>query len=272
MSGPTKPRLGVATEYPRHYSPELLVAIPRAEGRGGQALEQPLYGVDIWTAYELSWLEPSGKPRVAIAEMVVPADSRHIVESKSLKLYLNSLNREVFADTNQLAATLERDLSRAFGGKVRVTLYTLAEYGEKGIGVPEGESLDELAVSCDRYTPDPQLLAVADESPVSERLYTDLFKTNCPVTGQPDWATVLIDYRGPAMDRTGLLRYLVSFRDHQDFHENCVERLFADILARCRPASLTVSARYTRRGGLDINPWRSTEPDAAPRWRRLARQ
>lgn len=272
MAGSEKPRLGAATRYPRQYDPQLLVSIAREQGR---AVLSPSalapYGVDLWTAYELSWLDPAGKPRVAVGEFTVASDSDAIVESKSLKLYLNSLNQTVFDSQASLVATLEKDLGRAFGGPLEISLWPPDDYGRKGLALPPGICLDELAVTCEHYRPEPSLLSMDCGRVVEETLHSHLFKTNCPVTGQPDWATVIIAYKGPALDRAGLLRYLVSFRGHQGFHENAIEQLFADILERCQPVSLSIHGRYTRRGGLDINPYRSSEP-GAPSWRRLARQ
>lgn len=267
-----KPRLGGPTEYPTHYDPALLVAIPRRGAGAKLDIALPMHGVDLWTAYELSWFDPKGKPCVAVAEFTIACDSEAIVESKSLKLYLNSLNQEVFSSREDLIAIIRRDLSAAFGGNTGVNLFSLEAYGNKGMTDFEGVCLDGQDVACDRYHPDSSLLdADTGKALVCESLYSHLLKTNCPVTGQPDWASVQIIYRGHPMNRQGLLKYLVSFREHQDFHEHCVERIFCDILHRCRPQSLSVHARYTRRGGLDINPFRSTEP-ALPGFCRISRQ
>ena len=265
----SKPQLGAPTEYPDRYAPELLVAIPRAEGRaalGGITF----HGVDIWTAYELSWLDPRGKPQVAIAEFVVPCESPNIVESKSFKLYLNSFNQERIVSAEALAATLEKDLSAAFGAPLDIALLSLDDYAARGIGVFDGTCLDGLDIDCAAFEPQVASLA-SGEGLVAESLHSHLLKTNCPVTGQPDWASVRIRYRGAPIDRAGLLRYLVSFRQHQDFHEHCVERIYTDILRHCAPQALEVYARYTRRGGLDINPFRASAP-GRPEWTRLARQ
>ncbi|MDY0069862.1 MAG: NADPH-dependent 7-cyano-7-deazaguanine reductase QueF [Porticoccaceae bacterium] len=264
-----KPQLGAPTEYPDRYAPELLVAIPRAEGRaalGGVAF----HGVDIWTAYELSWLDPRGKPQVAIGEFTVPCESPNIVESKSFKLYLNSFNQERIASSETLAATLGKDLGAAFGATLDIALHSLDGYAARGIGVFDGICLDGLDIDCADFEPQVACLATG-EGQVAESLYSHLLKTNCPVTGQPDWASVRIRYRGAPIDRGGLLRYLVSFRQHQDFHEHCVERIYSDILHHCAPEALEVYARYTRRGGLDINPFRASAP-GRPDWTRLARQ
>lgn len=253
-----KPQLGAATHYPDHYDPELLVPIPRAAGRALLG-EVAFHGVDVWTAYEVSWLNGSGRPCVAIAEFVVPCASPNIVESKSFKLYLNSFNQERLPSREQLRTTIKTDLGRAFGAEVDVTLYTLDAYAQQGLWRPEGECLDEIDVMCNNFVPAPELLAVK-ETVVEEALYSHLLKSNCPVTNQPDWATLIVRYRGPAIDREGLLRYIVSFRQHQGFHEHCVERIFHDVMTRCAPEWLEVHARYTRRGGLDINPSRGSRP------------
>jgi 7-cyano-7-deazaguanine reductase len=266
-----KPRLGAPTDYPEAYDPGLLVSIPRAEGRGHLHLDRPIHGVDIWTGYELSWLNSRGKPRVAMAEFLVSCDSVSIVESKSFKLYLNSLNQHAFASDDAVIDCLRGDLSSAFGGTVEVHLIELGAPELLGITAWRGHCLDGQDVECKCYTPDASLLAVTGNTVHNEILYSHLLKTNCPVTGQPDWASVQIGYSGPAIDRAGLLQYLVSYRQHQDFHENCVETIFCDILRRCKPDNLWVYARYTRRGGLDINPFRSTRVER-PEGCRIVRQ
>ncbi len=268
--------LGTTVPYPQRYAPELLHPIARAPGRALLELQDaalPFAGVDLWTAYELSWLDVRGKPQVAIGELAIPCASPNLIESKSLKLYLNSLNQEAFADAAAVAAVLRRDLGAACGAPVAVELYRLDDYGARGIATFGGECLDDLPVTCRAYRPAPELLKADRQhaGTVTEALYSHLFKSNCPVTGQPDWASVQIRYTGPAIDRAGLLAYLVSFREHQDFHEHCVERIFVDIRRHCAPTALTVTARYTRRGGLDINPLRSTGAQPCA-WLRLARQ
>ena len=266
-----KPLLGAPTEYPQRYAPELLVAIPRAGGREGLGAVC-FNGVDIWTAYELSWLDARGKPRVAIGEFTVPCDSPAIVESKSFKLYLNSFNQERLAGEDDLVDTLRRDLGAALGALPDIELFTVDGYAARGIQRFEGVCIDELDIDCVTFEPRTDYLATAPGSArESESLYSHLLKTNCPVTGQPDWASIAIRYRGATIDREGLLRYLVSFRQHQDFHEHCVERIFSDILRCCNPEELDVYARYTRRGGLDINPFRSTRA-RRPAMVRTARQ
>lgn len=255
-----KPQLGVETQYPEHYDPELLVSISRAEGRAVLAIPATMYGVDIWTGYELSWLTPQGKPRVAIAEFQITCDSPYIVESKSFKLYLNSLNQCRIASEHALLDLMRKDLSRGFGADVAIQLFTLDEFAARGVTRLPGDCLDDLDILCEEYAANPELLSADSADCVAESLYSHLLKTNCPVTGQPDWASISVQYRGAKINRERLLQYLVSFRQHQDFHENCVETIFCDLLSRCRPEELTVYARYTRRGGLDINPCRSTHP------------
>lgn len=266
--------LGQPTDYISTYTPELLYPIARSESRANLGLnggELPFFGVDVWTGYEISWLDESGKPAVALAEFRVPCESDYIVESKSFKLYLNSFNQTRFPGSQRVRELLAADLSRAAGSPVTVTLIPLAEREPAILGHPRGECIDALPVAIEHYHPQSTLLTVRTDQ-VEETLYSDLLKTNCPVTGQPDWASVQIGYRGRALNREGLLAYIVSFREHQDFHEHCVERIFLDILARCQPDHLSVYARYTRRGGLDINPFRSTDPRALPEPVRLLRQ
>jgi 7-cyano-7-deazaguanine reductase len=262
MSSPDLP-LGRHVDYPREYDPGLLFPIERALGRaelGIAADALPFIGHDRWHAYELSWLDARGKPQVATATIEVPARSPQLVESKSLKLYLNSFNAARFEDAETVRARIAGDLTQAAGAQVSVA------FGLPPIETADaGVSIDGLDVEIDCYgPPDARLIALAGEAdPVTESLHSALLKSNCPVTGQPDWARVLIDYRGPRLDHAALLRYLVSFRDHCGFHEQCVEQIFRDLMQRARPQALSVQARYTRRGGLDINPWRAT-----PGWRR----
>jgi 7-cyano-7-deazaguanine reductase len=254
--------LGKTVDYADHYDASRLFPIPRAAKRSELGIEAPLpfAGVDIWNAWELSWLDPRGKPNVAIAEIRVPADSPCIIESKSFKLYLNGFNQERLDSREALRERIAADLSQAAGAAVSVRLKSLEEAAAEPLAEPPGFCIDTLDLDVDCYgPPQPEFLVTSDEV-VDELLVSRLLKSNCPVTGQPDWATVQISYRGPRIDREGLLRYLVSFRRHDDFHEQCVERIFIDLSRRCAPERLTVQARYTRRGGLDINPWRSTLP------------
>ncbi|MCX7891609.1 MAG: NADPH-dependent 7-cyano-7-deazaguanine reductase QueF [Burkholderiales bacterium] len=270
MASPEAP-LGREVPCPERYDPTLLFPIARDEGRARLALAGalPFTGVDVWNAYELSWLGPKGKPEVALATVSVPCESPAIVESKSFKLYLNAFSQTVFADAAAVRAAIARDVGAACGAPVSVVLASAAAPLEAR--PLEGESLDAVDVAIADYLPNPALLAARGEA-VEETLVSDLLKSNCPVTGQPDWASVQVRYRGPRIDRAGLLAYVVSFRGHADFHEHCVERIFVDIAARCRPERLSVYARYTRRGGLDINPFRTNWEPAAPPNVRTPRQ
>jgi 7-cyano-7-deazaguanine reductase len=270
--------LGHATSYADEYDPRLLFPVDRAPLREelGFGAAWPFHGVDLWNAYELSWLLPAGKPQVAIATFAVPASSPRIVESKSVKLYLTAFNQSRFASAAAVTDTLARDLTAATGAPVGVTLTAPDGFGALPHAEPEGECLDALPVACERHLPDPDALqlapAVVAGPLVAETLFTRLFRSVCPVTGQPDYASVSIRYRGRAIERAGLLRYLVSFRRHPGFHEHCVERIFADVWRRCQPETLAVGARFTRRGGVDINPWRSSREEPPPANRRTARQ
>ncbi len=265
--------LGRTTRYPQRFDPGLLHPIERAVGRVASApVEARLFGADLWVAYELSWLSPSGVPQVAVAEFDVPCTSPRLIESKSLKLYLNSCNQTVFAGPEAVRGQLAADLSAAAGAPVIVRLYRLADYGRRGLSAPTGACIDAAEIEAPPQTPCPARLGVRPGPVVSETLYTDLLKTNCPVTGQPDWATLVVDYRGTPIDRAGLLGYVVSLRQHSDFHEHCVERIFADLWQHVRPERLLVLARYTRRGGIEINPWRSSAPGISPPVGRLPRQ
>jgi 7-cyano-7-deazaguanine reductase len=253
-------QLGKTVDYTDTFDATRLFPIPRAAKRGELGIGTPLpfSGVDIWNGWELSWLNARGKPQVGVAEFRVPADSPCIIESKSFKLYLNGYNQERLDSAESLHARLVADLSAAAGAAVGVRLKSLDEAAAEPMAELPGFCIDSLDIDIDHYGPPrPEFLSAGDEV-VDELLVSRLLKSNCPVTGQPDWASVQLSYRGPQIDREGLLRYLVSFRRHDDFHEQCVERIFMDISRRCAPERLTVCARYTRRGGLDINPWRST--------------
>ncbi|AYH45405.1 NADPH-dependent 7-cyano-7-deazaguanine reductase QueF [Azoarcus sp. DN11] len=260
--------LGKPADYCDTYAPGLLFPISRQIKRDEIGIvpgRLPFVGEDLWNAYELSWLNPRGKPIVALATFRVPADSPRLIESKSLKLYLNSCNQTRFESVDVVQATFERDLSVAAGAPVAVAIQPLGSGPVRVMAPPPGESLDELDIDIDTYQPCPDFLsAAAGGAEVCETLHSHLLKSNCLVTGQPDWGCIVVRYAGPAIDRAGLLRYIVSFRKHNEFHEQCVERVFCDILQRCRPRELVVWARYTRRGGLDINPFRSTGGFAPP--------
>jgi len=265
--------LGHATTYADAYDAALLFPVDRAPQREelGLGTGLPFRGFDVWNAYELSWLDPAGKPQVAIATFSVPAASPRIVESKSVKLYLTAFNLSRFADAAAVGAAMARDLSGAAGAPVDVALVRPHEFSALPYGELQGEDLDVLPVTFDGSGPDASLLVAA--GPTAEQtLCTRLFRSLCPVTGQPDYASVQIHQRGNRLDPAGLLRYLVSYRSHPGFHEHCVERIFADIWTRCRPQALTVYARFTRRGGVDINPWRTSDDSAPPPNRRTARQ
>ncbi|MGH8419472.1 MAG: NADPH-dependent 7-cyano-7-deazaguanine reductase QueF [Pseudomonas sp.] len=255
--------LGKSSEYIATYTPSLLFPIPRAAKwaeLGLTAETLPYRGVDFWNCYELSWLLPSGKPVVAIGEFSIPADSPNIIESKSFKLYLNSLNQTPFASKAELVATLEKDLSAAAGRPVGVRIRSLKDIEAEGIVPVPGVCVDDLDLSISSYDrPQPELLRCDDSRVVDEALHSHLLKSNCPVTSQPDWGSVAVEYRGAALDHESFLAYIVSFRQHSDFHEQCVERIFMDLQRLLKPEKLTVYARYVRRGGLDINPYRSTE-------------
>ena len=267
--------LGKSSDYVATYSPHLLFPIPRAPKwaeLGLTAETLPYQGVDLWNCYELSWLLPSGKPVVAIGEFEIPADSPSIIESKSFKLYLNSLNQSVFESREALAEVMSSDLSAAAGKPVKVRLRTLDEVAAEGVATLPGRCVDDLDVTIEHYDhPQPGLLACDAGHMVEESLHSHLLKSNCPVTGQPDWGSVVVEYRGAALQAESLLAYLVSFRQHADFHEQCVERIFLDLQRLLQPEKLTVYARYLRRGGLDINPYRSTEAMVVDN-RRLVRQ
>ncbi|MEO9334286.1 NADPH-dependent 7-cyano-7-deazaguanine reductase QueF [Ectopseudomonas guguanensis] len=267
--------LGKSSQYIAEYSPELLFPISRTTKwaeLGLDGADLPYRGVDYWNCYELSWLLPSGKPVVAIGEFAIPADSPNIIESKSFKLYLNSLNQTAFASWDEVQATLARDLSAVAGKPVAVRLRSLAEVAGEGVATLPGQCIDELEISVTQYAhPQPELLRCDASRVVEESLHSHLLKSNCPVTGQPDWGSLVVEYRGAALHHASLLAYLVSFRQHADFHEQCVERIFLDLQRLLQPQTLTVYARYVRRGGLDINPYRSTEAITADNTR-LARQ
>ncbi len=267
-SDPAASPLGKPVAYAEHYAPELLFPISRQGKRdeiGIAPAALPFIGEDLWNAYELSWLNPRGKPVVALASFRVPADSPNLIESKSLKLYLNAFNQTKVASVADLGKTLARDLSNAAGAQVAVQVEPLGTRPERSIGYPEGVLLDTLDIDIDRYTPDPGVLTADHSQPeVGETLYSHLLKSNCLVTGQPDWGMLVVRYYGAPIDREGLLRYIVSFRQHNEFHEQCVERVFMDVLRQCQPTALSVWARYTRRGGLDINPYRRTPGLPAP--------
>lgn len=261
--------LGRQADYSPRYDPDQLCPIPRSLGRTAAGIDETppfAHGQDIWNIYELSWLDASGKPQTAMAEVRVPWDSPFLIESKSLKLYCNSFNMTALESADELRETMTRDLSRAAGSDVAVRVVLPQSFARIALAEPEGICIDDQDICGFSYQPDPALLATAPET-ARETLFTRLFRSCCPVTNQPDWATVAIAYDGPRILRDALLRYLVSYREHQGFHEACVERIHADISRRCGARELEVTARFTRRGGLDINPVRSTRPGPWPNLR-----
>lgn len=267
--------LGRNTGYAETYDPTLLRPVLRRIKREeiGIEGELPFTGFDIWNAYELSWLNSRGKPVVAMGEFRFPCESANLIESKSFKLYLNSFNQTCFENLIQVQRILAEDLGRIAGSAVSVRLDGAADFGRQRLYSLPGESIDDLDIEISSYDFDPALLdgAADPATVVNETVHSHLLKSNCLITGQPDWGSILIRYEGPRIDRASLLRYLVSFRRHNEFHEQCVERVFVDLLRACRPDRLTVHARYTRRGGLDINPFRSNFEQEIPNLR-LARQ
>lgn len=266
--------LGKTVEYSTQYDPSKLFPIPRKNKRDeiGIAGTLPFYGFDLWNHYEVSWLNEKGKPVVAIAEIIYSCETPNIVESKSLKLYFNSFNNTKIKDEATLQKIIVKDISERVGGDVTVKIIPLNHY-KNGIYFAEmqGTLLDELDVTCNEYTVDTAYLKTENET-VEEILFSNLLKSNCLVTNQPDWATVQIAYKGKKINHESLLQYLVSFRNHNEFHEQCIERIFVDIMKHCKPTELTVYGRYTRRGGLDINPYRSTHKNFPIQNDRLCRQ
>lgn len=251
--------LGQTTPYCSQYDPSLLFPIPRQEKRDELGIESnslPFNGLDIWTAFEISWLNSKGKPVVRIAEFAFQASSPNLIESKSFKLYLNSFNGTRFDSEQDVIERMEKDLSEACG-EVVVVDFKKMEGHELLFGELPGNNLDDLDIEIDNYQVDSSLLVTSDEEVDEETINSHLLKSNCLVTSQPDWGSVVIRYSGNKIDEESLLRYIISFREHNEFHEQCVERIFNDIMKVCRPVKLTVYARYVRRGGLDINPYRS---------------
>ncbi len=266
--------LGKHTDYVSQYDKSLLFPIARTENRARLGITAnaalPFTGVDIWTGYEVSWLNTKGKPEVAIVEFVIPAEAPNIVESKSFKLYLNSFNQTKVESREKLQAMLQDDLSEGFGASIKVNLFAVDDFPVQP--QPAAVLIDELDVTCEVYQPDAELLRVNQDVNDKGVLCSNLLKSNCPVTGQPDWATVWVKYKGSQIDQASLLQYIVSFREHSDFHEHCVERIYCDLLAKGQFEELMVTARYTRRGGLDINPVRSLKPLSESPIGRTARQ
>lgn len=257
--------LGRHTPVVQEYAPHLLYAIPRVTARLELGLHEPLpfYGVDLWHAYEMSWLDQDGKPTAWVGRFGVPATSPNLVESKSFKLYLNSLNSTRFPSDEAARETIISDISGASGAAVSLELFPVGAAALAGARL-SGTCLDGLSVKPWSGEPTAVQLHIAPERTVEEVVFSHLLRSLCPVTGQPDWATVWLHYRGAAIERSSLLQYIIAYREHQEFHEQCVERMFRDIALRCAPEFLHIQAFYTRRGGLDINPFRSTDVNASP--------
>jgi 7-cyano-7-deazaguanine reductase len=256
--------LGKKSDYKSEYDPSLIYPISRAHNREKLTIPKnkvnndlPFFGIDIWTGFEISWLNQKGKPQVFIAEFLIPAESKNIVESKSFKLYLNSFNQTKYDSKLNAHKAMVKDLSEGFGADIEIKLFDVMDYPLNHANV--GDNIDHLDVEVNDYKPNASLLAVSDQL-IEETLNSHLLKSNCPVTNQPDWGTLVIDYTGSKINQQALLKYIISYRDHDDFHEHCTEQIFCDLLSAGDFQSLTVSARYTRRGGLDINPTRSLSP------------
>ena len=267
--------LGEKTEYPQHYDPSILYPIPRWPARSLLDIDKKIrmYGIDHWRAYEVSWLDETGKPVVRLGEFFFNAESENLVESKSLKLYLNSFNAEKFDKQVHIEEKIIADLSALTVSEVKVILHPLNAILNPDFSDRAGRSIDKNQISAEIGDPDESLLRVTEDMAFDEELYSDLFRSNCPVTGQPDWASFHIEYTGPKIDEASLLSYLCSFRNHQGYHEECGERIFRDISLVCRPTNLTLSLNFLRRGGIDINVYRSTEVMTSDRVHsRLARQ
>jgi 7-cyano-7-deazaguanine reductase len=291
MNSPEQSTLGKPTPYVDRYDPSLLYPLSRQTKRDelgllktqDQPLTLPFMGADLWSVYELSWLNPKGKPQIALLRLVIPCETPFIVESKSMKLYFNSFSQSKYESAEAVKQIIGEDLSRCVWhgvearqekpSPVGVELIKTQDFHLQAFHELQGEDLDRLDIECNVYQPSPQLLtANFNAAPVTEALCSQLLKSNCLVTGQPDWGSIRIAYTGPQIDQAALLAYLVSFREHNEFHEQCVERIFMDVWKHCRPTKLSVYARYTRRGGLDINPFRTSHPQALPNLSRTARQ
>ena len=261
--------LGRKTDYTSTYTPSLLCPIPRWDSRETlewDGADMPFKGVDLWNCHELTWLDTKGKPLTAVVGIEVPYNTKNIVESKSLKLYLGSFAQTQVKSRQEVQRMIENDLSNCLGGPAMVSLHDTAGTGASFNDLP-GELLDNLDIECTVYEPDATLLRLNDKLPVKGVVHSHLLYSNCPVTGQPDYASVMIRWNGAAIDARSLLRYIVSFRRHKGFHEQIVEQMFVDILRTCEPQGLTVYARFTRRGGIDINPFRSNMEEPMPNLR-----
>jgi 7-cyano-7-deazaguanine reductase len=279
---PTELLLGKTVSYPSRYDASLLFTLKRFEARQALGMTEnaplPFCGWDLWNAYELSWLNNRGLPKIALLRLKIPCNSPNIIESKSFKLYLNSFNQTRFDSMHEVFDCLRVDLAQALGADIDLELVGPDQFDNEGITEPQGINLDKLDIEISNYAPDEKLLkleypaGVETKASVTEKVFSRLMKSNCPVTDQPDWACVTIEYSGQAISHTSLLAYIVSYRLHNGFHEHCVEKIFHDIMTQCKPTALSVYARYTRRGGLDINPWRATAGMREPILSRSARQ
>lgn len=258
----TENPLGSQSQHPRKYQPDVLYPIPRWASRSLLDIDKKvlMYGLDHWQAYELSWLNGQGKPQVALGEFFFNSESENIVESKSLKLYLNSLNQERYQDAEAVRALIEQDLSAVSKSEVKVIINSLDEIDDDVLAGRAGRSIDHHEISLATNQADPELLRTGEGNADDELLFSDLFRSNCPVTGQPDWASIEVRYTGRKIDEASLLSYLVSYREHQGYHEECAERIFRDLMLRCQPTELRIGMNFLRRGGLDINVYRSTAP------------
>lgn len=275
MLNETQSTLGQKTAYEELYNPNLLFPIARSRNRQTIGINEklPFMGVDIWNAYELSWLNPRGKPEIALGQFIIPADSPMLVESKSFKLYLNSFNQTKVTSKETLLKTLTEDLSTACQAPISIKLLTPIEFAQEKIIELSGVCIDHLDIEIAEYHLDPTRLVVEkNQAPIEETLISHLLKSNCLVTGQPDWGSLHIHYAGKPIRHESLLRYIIGFRQHTEFSEHCVERIFTDIMHHCKPSKLSVYARYTRRGGLDINPFRTNFTGPLPQNIRTARQ
>lgn len=258
--------LGKKVAYATTYNPSLLETISRSEQRQSLGIsegEMPFRGMDMWNCYDFTWLNSRGKPEVAIAQFQMPCNSVSLIEAKSLKLYLLSFCQTKFSHRSEVQTTLESDLTVAVQAPVSVTLSAPDHAQQDGIGVLTGQCMDNMDVDIEDYYWNPDYLEIVSNVTVRESLYTNLLKTICPITGQPDFGSILIQYNGRGIDQEGLLKYIISYREHPEFNEQVVERIFMDILNRCQPDKLTVYARYARRGGIDINPFRSLDESYA---------
>jgi 7-cyano-7-deazaguanine reductase len=256
----TSSELGKQSTYKSKYDNTILFSIPRKTKRLEINIpnDYHFYGADIWNAYEISWLNENGKPIIVIGTFELDANSINIIESKSFKLYLNSFNNTIFKNKDEVLKVLKKDLFNAAKGNIKVRLYSLNEYNNEYENQFHASSIDHIDIPISEYQPNKDLLKIKSNKIISETISSDLLKSNCLITGQPDWGSIFIDYEGNEIDHNSLLKYIVSFRNHNEFHEQCIERIFMDIMDKCQPNKLLVYGRYTRRGGLDINPIRST--------------